>query len=454
MYATIPAFGLSDHFDKCIFYYTKQSPRTSVPATSIFGLKESFRKPFLDSDPTFQLPLVDTNFRAFPLSRAVDASAPILVGRQGEGYYILRKIGKTWRSNGATDYFGVQSDPTWIISTLGPKLAAFFGFRIMEDNFMIAPNSALFNQRIRVINKFLKRKGYQEISARWADEISDVISRNSTQHEKWTYAESYIRRFFYDNTSPFQPKEIVHDIAHHATDILVTKEQEAPLRARIGIAIDFVDFLREFKFEDDILEFPILSNTKSREAVIGLFFQLLARDRDNFSGNIPIKALDNIYNKGLSNYHRNLDLFRIRYSHLGVAFSELHSPDFEVDFNSKYTVGHWLGKALFTHLFPLIRGVENEKKDDYVGLMLLRQYSDKEFNGEISRLRSRNLNRNLRTEMSKMFRLFEKLKKAEMNTVLAEYDSDLNVISGIASPEHPVRALNKRVFELNKALGF
>ncbi len=221
------------------------------------------------------------------------------------------------------------------------------------------------------------------------------------------------------------------------------------MRARIGAAIDFVDFLRGFDFEQNKNSFPVLGNIENKEALIGLFFQMMSRDRDNFSGNIPIEALRDPNKQGIA----SLELFRIKYSQLGVAFAKLHSDDMYVNANRQYTVGDWLHRALFSHLIPLIRDEPNEKRDDYHGLSLLRKYSDKKFNGKIGFLGSTQNSRQLISELSNLFDAFRKIKIAEMNAVLVEYDSEFNVKSGIASPEHPVIALKRRVFEFNDALG-
>lgn len=237
--------------------------------------------PITKKDPAFRLPRVDIDFKRFPRVPAVEAQQ-IIVGKDGEGYFLLRKGGKTWRRLGGPNFFAVESDPTWIISALGPKVAAFFGFRLVSEDVMYAPNSLLFNNRIVAMNLLLKKKGLEEIPVRWVEKTQPAVSPDGV---KLSYSETYVREFYFNDQIPFSPKEIIHDSSHHALDVLWTRDQLGPINARIGALIRFADFVREFNF--DLNGYPLLSVPRYREALIALLFQTQARSRDNFSGFTP-----------------------------------------------------------------------------------------------------------------------------------------------------------------------
>ncbi|MBK8202781.1 MAG: hypothetical protein IPK68_10835 [Bdellovibrionales bacterium] len=85
------------------------------------------------SDPFFSLPKVSIDFIAFPRIPAVQAEQ-VIVGKGGGGYFLFRRIGQTWRRHGGPNFFAPESDPTWIISALGPRVAAFLGFRLIRSD--------------------------------------------------------------------------------------------------------------------------------------------------------------------------------------------------------------------------------------------------------------------------------------------------------------------------------
>ncbi|MBK8202780.1 MAG: hypothetical protein IPK68_10830 [Bdellovibrionales bacterium] len=155
-----------------------------------------------------------------------------------------------------------------------------------------------------------------------------------------SYSENYVREFYFKNLVPFAPKEIVHDTAHHALDVLWTQDQLAPMKARMGMVITFADFIRGFKF--DAKEYSLLSHSRYRDAIIALLFQTQVRGWDNFSGKTPFTLFS-----ASPAESENSSFFRILQSHLGTEFTPIFTESFEIQFNRPYTVGHWFRRLIF-----------------------------------------------------------------------------------------------------------
>jgi hypothetical protein len=405
------------------------------------GLFLALDAPITRNDPFFRLPRVDINFKNFPMVPAVKAQQ-VFVGNDGEGYFLFRRIGETWRRHGGTNFFAVESDPTWIISALGPRVAAFLGFRLIRSDLMYAPNSVLFNKRIAALNQLLKKKGFEEIPARWTAEIQTAVSPDGI---KLSYSENYVRGFYFKNLVPFAPKEIVHDTSHHALDVLWTRDQLAPFKARLGAVVNFADFIRDFKFDAE--EYPLLSVSRYREALIALLFQTQAKNKDNHSGTTPI-----IFFSDSPDESENNSFFRILRSHLGVEFTRLFTESFVVHFGTKYTVGQWFNKLIFARLIPLIENKSPDREGDYTSLQKLRAYTDRAYFGAIGELEL--MSNQLSVEMADLYRLFEKSDaKLMLELVLVEYDKGLNTVGGIASKDHPQSAVRRRAREFRTAIG-
>lgn len=395
------------------------------------------------SDPFFSLPKVSIDFIAFPRIPAVQAEQ-VIVGKGGEGYFLFRRIGQTWRRHGGPNFFAPESDPTWIIYALGPRVAAFLGFRLIRSDLMYAPNSVLFNQRIAALNKLLKRHGFEEIPARWTAEIQTAVGPDGI---KLSYSENYVRGFYFKNLVPFAPKEIVHDTAHHALDVLWTQDQLAPMKARMGIVINFADFIREFKFDAE--EYPLLSVSRYREALIALLFQTQARNKDNHSGTTPLILFSESHDEPENN-----SFFRLLSSHLGIEFTPLFTESFEIQFNRPYTVGQWFYKTLFDRLIPLIKNNTPDRDGDYKSLQILRTYTDNAYHGAIGELAMRS--GQFSVEVAELYRHFKgsgATRRSELDLVLAEYNIKLDTIGGVAAKEHPLKAIKRRIRELCTAVG-
>lgn len=407
------------------------------------SLLPALNAPFEKNDPFFSLPKVSIDFIAFPRIPAVQAEQ-VFVGNDGEGYFLFRRIGQTWRRHGGPNFFAPESDPTWIISALGPRVAAFLGFRLIRSDLMYAPNSVLFNQRIAALNKLLKRHGFEEISARWTAEIQHEVSSDGI---KLSYSENYVREFYFENLAPFAPKEIVHDTAHHALDVLWTQDQLAPMKARMGIVINFADFIREFKFDAE--EYPLLSASRYREALIALLFQTQARNKDNHSGTTPLILFSESHDEPEKN-----SFFRILQSHLGTEFTPLFTESFEIQFNKPYTVGQWFYKTLFDRVIPLIKNNTPDRDGDYKSLQILRTYTDNAYQGAIGELAMRS--GQFSVEVAELYRQFKgkgATRRSELDLVLAEYNNKLDTIGGVAAKEHPLKAIKRRIREFRTVVG-
>lgn len=422
-----------------------QLPDSPLPV-SIASFVQLTTQPVNPLDPSLRLPIVEVDFRNFPTQRVVSVSDLGPLGPEGDGYYLLTRITDTWRSGSGPSFFAVDGDPTWIISALGARLAGFLGFRLLSATKMIVPNAWLFNRRILALNALLRKKGFEEIFIRWSPTIE-----LPSDGKYGSYAEEYLRAYYFDRISPFSEDEMTHDTAFHSLEILSSASQVRPLMARIGIAIQFADFIRRV-IPRNSGEFPILSHSENREALLALVFRLLSRNKDNFSGRIPGQLLR--ANATPSSTPSNSSHFRVAETQLGPEFGKRFAGnDIVVKFNKEYRLANWLEAALFDHLLPWVQQKEVEVTEDNQGYIesfeKLFQYTQIKYGQAIE-----NLQKNpsgLEEEISRAFLTFVR-NSITARTILAIYDKHFEVIGGIASPEHPVTSFQRRVKELNSAL--
>jgi len=56
-------------------------------------------------------------------------------------------------------------------------------------------------------------------------------------------------------------------------------------------------------------------------------------------------------------------------------------------------------------------------------------------------------------EVNKHYETFVELNKKDSSTVLARYNDNMEVTEGLASNEHPVTTMQKRIVEIKSAIG-
>lgn len=424
--------------------------------------KSLIEQPIESDNPYYRLPKVEIDFTSFPNEKAVSAVELKSEQGDGSGFFILTRINSTWRSSGGPNKFAIDSDPTWILSALGPKVASFLGFRLVDDRTMLTPNAQLFNKRLEILNSHLVSKGFEPITVRWLGEIGTTRNPDGTLR---SHAESYLREGAINDRSPFQLEEVSHDTAHHALDILVTNELKRPQQARDRLATPFADFMRSYtsKYFD---KFPLLSQKENREAVLASFFLFLSITRDNFSGNIPSQALAEhspydrskrfqtidaplgreFFNRGNTRVvYEEPQKYTLR-SWLQIRLSKPNSGqnEFILKANHTYTLKDWLSEAIFNTLekaiFPeivMLMGPDVQ--------MLTRKKLDRQLRAV--RLEGDRYN----SEMQMIYKAFIKANK-NAETVLVSFNSDFSVKSGLAPRVSYAEALRVRAAELEAAL--
>lgn len=436
---TLSEIAIARSVSSCVvFYYSRQAQNVQVYSHPYLRLLRSLQKPFTDQDPVNNLPEVSMNNMEFPRVQAVRIHDFIKLGKKGEGYFVLKKQGQTWRSYFAKNLFDVESDPTWVISVLGPKVASFLGFRLIDESTLLAPNASLFNRRIAALNIKLQRIGYEKIYLKWVETIS---LKEIGDGFKETYSEAYVRRNVEEDINPFQQEEIVHDTAHHATEVLMTREQIYPIKARAQVAMKFADYLRR-QLGDKKKLFPILADPRRREAIIAMMFNFLARDRDNFSGVIP-----QIFLAGKTPENKKYeDHFTYFRSHLGVAMDrytirsglEYRLRDWFEDFMEYY-----LKKVFDPKLSAQSRWLDHE------AINKLTKYTDKKFQGAVSEIS--NQYSDFRRELFRLQYEFQETYEP-LNGTMVLYDENMNVLSGFVSKELPIETMERRKAEFTKAI--
>ncbi|MBL7546015.1 MAG: hypothetical protein JNL11_19505 [Bdellovibrionaceae bacterium] len=451
---------------KCVQFYDNRNTQIGIPSHAKFEhFLSLLDQPIEPNNAFFRLPKEDTDFPSFPRKKAVSSVQVKSEDNDGAGFFILSRVANTWKSSLGPNTFAPESDPTWVLSALGPKVASFLGFRMLDDDTFIVPNAVLFNQRIEYMNIRLVRNGFEPISVRWAEKIP--LSKNPDDTIR-TYSESYLRAAVLKMTSPFQTKEITHDTAHHALDVLLTDKLRGPQQMRDTIAIEFSDFVRDYTSTYP-RRFPLLSISSNREAVLALFFQTLANNHDGFSGRIPLQVL-------LELAPGNFENFRVYDSHLGREFSPTEALARIVFENKRdrtlkswfetrmekyvavsnmlllkahreYTLQDWLEHAVFGRLQEqlnpnFILGPGESKS-------ILRGYTENKFGENIAEVGRQYGSYN--SEMRALYRVFTKSNE-KVKTILVSYDDDFNVKSGLAPADSYHSLLKARAAELEKAL--
>lgn len=440
----------------CLSLYLMISAPLAVgsPCREIIGdansLAAFLTEPIRSNDPFFRLPPVRVDFHNFPRHRTVSVTGFRYTGQESNGYYLLRKWDSSWRSGIGPTFFASESDPTWIISALGPKLARYLGFVLVSDSVMRVPNAGLFNERILALNGLLKQKGFEPIPINWVSGIE--IPPTSNPDEVMTYAEQYVRMFHFRRSSPFEDPQLTHDVAHHALEILLTESQLRPFSARLKAAIAFSDFLRIYLPGNSGDVYPLLIHPQNREAVIALLFQLIARDKDNLSGLIPVELMSE---ESQAERPLNTSFFRVGDFHLGPEMGRPFRRPLSIKSNCDYRVSDWIISTLFIHLVPFLRhhGKIPPERDegDRKGMELLLKYTQKQFGPSIQIFR--NDVSALEEELQRLFVAFDIATGDEfVSTVLARYDGNFEVIGGIASLEHPVVSFRRRIKEMQSVL--
>jgi hypothetical protein len=396
---------------------------------------------------------VRVDFSNFPDDRAVKVSEFKPVGKSGAGYYLLKRIGDTWRTTKGPNenFFAVESDPTWIFSVLGAKLAGFLGFRFVDASTVLVPNASFFNERIVALNRLLEQKGFERIPINWVSKIQRPSTAKSD--EIISYAEQYVRDFYFNRSSPFEETELTHDVAHHSLEILLTESQLKPFLARLEMAIEYSKFLRSSPALKSNKDYPLLSQPQNREAIIALVFQLLARDKDNLSGLIPTQLLKQLQ-FSRDEAPANITYFRIADVHLGTGYGQAFRKAIDYDPGFDYTLDGWMKSFLMYHLIPLLdpnRAPAGPGALDEAGVNLLLKYTRRAFGTGIQDLTTNYSN--FDNEIRSISKEFLRLTHDDLGSiVLVRYDGNVDVVGGIASPEHPITSFRRRVEEMQSVL--
>ncbi|MBX7231340.1 MAG: hypothetical protein K1X29_04550 [Bdellovibrionales bacterium] len=363
--------------------------------------------------------------------------------------------------------FDPDGDPLWIVHILGDKLAAFFGFRLLDESTLIVPNATLFNQRIAKLNAQLTKMNFETIPVNWIQ--ASII--NDSYLSKLSYAENYVRSFASNHNLPWSRSNIIHDTAFHSLSILISKKQSLPITARMQTAIDLADYIRNFfdeKSNRKKNQFDLLSRKEIRECLLEIFFIMLSSDIDNFSGLIPINILK--YNERLNTFNTNQKhdpYYLVIRSAIGRQFNDpqkLAQGIFELPtIRSKYTLISWLKstvnylQAYFSTNFKL----DNNETQGFIDIFLPAIKIAQSHYPEAYSDASNNLEQ-LFEEFKTLVNSFIRERRIyvqtslPLNTVLAIFSFDKNgqivVSDGIASAEVPEVAAIRRIDEMKKAL--
>ncbi len=410
----------------------------SSTCRELFGSQETTGrniKTSLQSEPLLTLPLPDSDFRKFPLTTAVYHEAMIPVGKNGEGYYLLKKANHTWRSANGPNKFAVDSDPTWFVSVLGPKLAKAFGVGFTDSTSLMVSNAERMNNRIERMNAKLHQHGFEDIPLRFSSDITKGVSFDLTN---MSYPEIFVRRLLRDRVFPLAPSEITHDTSHHRLNVLLTLSQLAPEFARLGALTDFADYVRSPGMAKNS-NIRWLSNENYREAFLKLMFQMVSKETDNLSGTIPPELVRAQHSNDVLANNTYLTSILLR---LGTFTMPIGSGLAEV--GRKYTVFEWLFNLV---TLDVAKVFDNTSRDPFG------RYFMNLKNGYDVRANIRQHHDDFFREVNVLLSEFQIRNQTKLEQTLVVFDSQYEVVAGLADKEHPVKAMQRRISEMKKSIG-
>lgn len=431
------------------FLNSNGKPISKPPFSTLEEFYAFLEAPFRPNDPFYQLPEVDIGFQKFPRDPAVQSTHFFSLDGRGLGYFVLIKNGQTWRSSAAKNSFDVQSDPTWILSALGPKLSSYLGFRLLTPSIMVAPNAELFNERIALLNKRLVEHGFEPILVHWVSKMSATLLPPQQQafFPQMGYAEIYMRLFYSGFISPLEEKKIIHDVAHHSLEILLTKNQMKSFFKRLETVIHFADALRT-TLRSQLDKRSLLIDEGNHELIIELLFQVMIRNKDNLSGQIPVRLLN--YQKtppqDIKKSH-----YRLADFHLGPEMGDGYRDGLSFYTKTNYSVFQWFNALLRNYLPKLILlpNTPHANGRDEKGMRLIMQYAEKKFPSPLAQMQNKSMI--LVGDLHEALYIFARDGRLK-EEILVQYGGDLEVVNGIASPEHPEVSFQRRVDEMNSVL--
>ncbi|MBT4762004.1 MAG: hypothetical protein HOO06_09930 [Bdellovibrionaceae bacterium] len=387
-----------------------------------------------------KLPEPETAFEIFSEQKAVNVGKLKINGEHGQGEYTLKRISDTWQSKHATSTFTVEGNPTWVISILGSKLAASLGIRLVDERTLIIPNAQLLNLNIQRINIELRSKGLVEIPYLYIDKL---------QHNKWesdnnaSYGEIFLRRFFIDKQFPLAEREIIHDISFHILNILLTEKLMSPIKNRMLYLFKFADYLRTIPTNktNKINDVQMLSEIKIREEFIKFLFQIASRDLDNLSAFIPLHLIDA---KQIKDYFEIGDLFQVIDFHLGASFASINRSKIDLLPNFNYKLKDWLDRLIVNQAQFIYEHPADPSINDYKYFINSQNKQQQQIQNNLFMFF---------VEVNKHYETFVELNKKDSSTVLARYNDNMEVTEGLASNEHPVTTMQKRIVEIKSAIG-
>lgn len=416
------------------------------------------RRRHLPNDPIFSVG-TDPDFSLFSLYRSVSSSSIVPFRNSKLGYRILKKKDdEIWASKGGNAFFAPDGDPTWIFSALGPELAGFFGFYLLDENTMTMPSILFFNQRIRLMNRLLQKNNRTAIPVRFY--LPTQLSKDDLNKiGATTYQEAYLG-FQQKGMVPWAGNELVHDLSFHILEILHTEPLRQNFNYRAKWALQFAAFLRQELSTPDP-QFPLLSNTDERELYIAALMQLMVRSWDNFSGLTASSIL--AWRLGRTQDSQR-DILRVVASHLGYEFYGNQTPVSVWEIPNAVSGLKWMTNV---YLFSAIELLEfGQKFDGFDGqgaqrlaTYLIKQFPNsslvQEFQLAGASEKFKNIHWSFFKEVKKLLSRYHERFPSEYRKEVVIYDQNYNVIESdvLGDSRHPVTVYEERIAEMKAALG-
>ncbi len=167
----------------------------------------------------------------------VDVVQEVAGQHGGKLFLIQRRDGAQWGSVNKTVGFDPQGDPRWFIEILGPKAAAFFGFKKINSSYMTVPNQIEFNTALIKVNKALEQQGEPGIP------IHFYATGNDNNVKVRDYIEKYVNNLGIPIAQ--SGNHLIHDLSFHTSSIILPKEILHYKAAAVEFQMEFFKYLKE-----------------------------------------------------------------------------------------------------------------------------------------------------------------------------------------------------------------
>ena len=185
----------------------------------------------------FTATLEDLHSLKMPSLREVER----IPGQHGGEVIVVERTKDHWASSHTTVAFDLQGDPRWFIQVFTPEVAAFFGYKQLDNKTITMPDIVELKGAIAKVNKVLTAAGHEPINL--------SFFRSTAENTK---VNTYLEKFIRDLEIPLagDGNHMFHDLSFHAPSITLPRRVLEYGAARYKFILEFTEFLKN-KYRED-----------------------------------------------------------------------------------------------------------------------------------------------------------------------------------------------------------